>query len=211
MSKQIYLFSTSSHPDVISVNSLDITLLKPSINFSNYDYLIITSKQAVRALQKYDGTIYREKKALCISKATARSFESLGGTVLEVGDGYGDDLYMSIKKHPKETKWLYLRAKSVASNFVELLQKEGYLVDEEIVYESKCSNKMINIDVKKEAVLIFTSPSSVNCFLKNNQISMKHNIVVIGSTTAKSLPSGVSFCIAKEHTIESCITLANSL
>ena len=211
MSKQIYLFSTSSHPDAISVNPLDITLLKPSINFSNYNYLIITSKQVSKALNQYKNTMFTEKKALCISKATAKSFEEIGGSLLEVGEGYGDDLYMSIKKHPKEIKWLYLRAKSVASNFVELLNNEGYTIDEEIVYESKCSNKTINIDVKKEAVLIFTSPSSVNCFLKNNQISMKHNIVVIGSTTAKSLPSGVSFCIAKEHTIESCITLAHSL
>lgn len=211
MSKQIYLFSTSSHPDTISINSLVITLLKPHINFSDYDYLIITSKQVSNVLREYEKIMFIEKKALCISKATASSFEELGGTVLEVGNGYGDDLHKSVKKYPKETKWLYLRAKKVASNFVELLQKEGYLIDEKVVYESKCSDKMKNIDLEEGAVLIFTSPSSLNCFLENHSISLNHNIVVIGSTTAKSVPTGVSFSIAKEHTIESCIVLAHSL
>ncbi|MBT5933959.1 uroporphyrinogen-III synthase [Sulfurimonas sp.] len=211
MSKQIYLFSTSFHPDVISVNSLDITLLKPSINFCDYDYLIITSKQAVRALQQYDTTTFIDKRALCISEVTAASFEEIDGTVLEVGSGYGDDLHKSVSQYPKKTKWLYLRAKKVASNFVETLTHEGYCIDEEIVYESKCSDEMKNIEIEDNAVLVFTSPSSINCFLQNNQISLTNNVVVIGTTTGKSLPPGLTFNIAKENTIESCITLAKSL
>ena len=211
MSKKIYLFSTSSHSDVISVNSLDITLLKPSINFSNYDYLIITSKQAVRALQKYDTTAYIDKKALCISEVTAASFEGIDGKVLEVGTGYGDDLNKSISQYPKKTKWLYLRAKKVASNFAETLTKEGYCIDEEIVYESRCSSEMKNIKIEDKATLIFTSPSSINCFLQNHQISLTNDVIVIGTTTGKSLPSGLTFSIAKENTIESCISLAKSL
>ena len=90
MTKNVYLFSTSSHPNVISVNSLDITFLKPEIDFSKYDYFIITSKQACRALELYDEKIL--KPALCISKATAEAYENLGGKVLALGLGYGDNL-----------------------------------------------------------------------------------------------------------------------
>lgn len=211
MSKKIYLFSTSSHPDVTSVNSLDMTLLKPSINFSNYDYLIITSKQAVRALQKYETRDFIDKRALCISEVTAASLEEIGGTVLEVGTGYGDDLCKSVSQYPKKTKWLYLRAKKVASNFVETLTNEGYCIDEEIVYESRCSHEMKNIKIEDKAILIFTSPSSINCFLQNHEISLTNNVIVIGTTTAKSLPCDISFHLAKENTIESCIALAKSL
>ena len=53
MPKQIYLFSISSHPDAKSVNSLDIKLLKPEIDFLKYDYFIVTSKQTSEALKQY--------------------------------------------------------------------------------------------------------------------------------------------------------------
>ncbi len=116
--KPIYLFSISSHPDAYHVNSLDITFFTPEIDFSKYDYLILTSKQASKALQQYDKKEYINKPALCISHQSAKSFECLGGQVLAVGKGYGDTLIDKIKTYSKETKWLYLRAQVVASDFV---------------------------------------------------------------------------------------------
>ena len=116
--KPIYLFSISSHPDAISVNSLDITFLKPDIDFSKYDALIITSKQASKALMQYDKKEYIHLPALCISKQSAKSYEALGGKILAIGEGYGDTLVEKIKSFEKEKKWLYLRAKVVASNFL---------------------------------------------------------------------------------------------
>jgi len=104
MSKNIYLFSTSSHPDAIHINSLDITFLKPEIDFSQYDSFIITSKQASKALLQYKAEEYKDTKALCISNATAKSYEALGRDVLAVGSGYGDNLYSIIKKYPLKTR-----------------------------------------------------------------------------------------------------------
>jgi len=69
--RNIYLFSTSSHPDAVSINSLEITLFKPEIDFSKYDSLIVTSKQALIALKQYDFDDFHTKKLLCISKVTA--------------------------------------------------------------------------------------------------------------------------------------------
>ena len=211
MSKPIYLFSTSSHPDAISVNSLSINFLKPDIDFSNYDYLIITSKQATEALKQYDKTEYIDKKALCVSAKSALSYEALGGNVLDVGGGYGANLSDKIKEFSKNTKWLYLRAEVIASDFAESCKKDGYLIDEKTVYFSECSKEILDVKVEEESVLIFTSPSSLHCFLKTNIISSKHNVIVIGKTTAKALPSGIEFSIAKETTIESCMQLAVKL
>jgi uroporphyrinogen-III synthase len=207
MSKSIYLFSISSHPNVVSVNSLQIKLLKPQIDFSKYDYLIVTSKQTSKALKQYEKSQYIDKKALCVSVASAQSYEDLGAKVLDIGGGYGDNLVDKIKSYPKETNWLYLRAKVVASDFVSLCQKDGYNVDEAIVYESDCSQEILDVKVEDEVTLIFTSPSSLKCFLKNSTLKKTHTIIVIGKTTAKALPKGLKYTISQETTIESCIKL----
>lgn len=206
----IYLFSTSSHPDAISINSLDIKILKPDINFSLYDYLIITSKQTSNTLKQYDKELYIDKKALCVSTQSALAFEELGGMILEVGSGYGDDLTQIINKYPKSTKWLYLRAMEVASDFVEICKNNAYCIDEKIVYESSCSADMKNLNVEEKSTLIFTSPSSVFCFLESNQISSLSKVIVIGKTTAKALPKAIKYKISHQRTIQSCITLAQA-
>ncbi|MDQ7043398.1 MAG: uroporphyrinogen-III synthase [Sulfurimonas sp.] len=206
-----YLFSTSSYPDTIHVNPLEISFLQTSINFTQYDYIIVTSKQAVKALSYYDKEDYQELQGVCISKATAKSFEDIGAKVLEIGGGYGDDLSQIISSYPKETKWLYLRAKVVASNFAEFSRANGYSIDEAIVYESKCSQSIQSVKIPPKATLIFTSPSSVKCFLKYHELKADKQVVVIGKTTAKALPSGIKTLIAQEPSIKSCLKIIYSL
>lgn len=211
MKKSIYLFSTTPNPHAIHVNSLFIKLLKPAIDFSKYDYLTITSKQVSEALKQYNKLEYLKKQALCVSLESAKSFRSIGGRVLDVGSGYGDTLEAKIKSYPKKTRWLYLRAKVVASDFVEKLKDAGYNIDEVILYESKCSKEIEQVKLSENAILIFTSPSGVNCFLKHHVINLKTQVVVIGTTTAKALPKGVKYHISPQNTIESCLELAKIL
>jgi len=201
--KPIYLFSISTHKRAININSLSITFFKPKIDFSEYDYLIITSKQVSKGLVEYGLDEY--KKALCVSKQSALAYEKIGGEVLEVGGGYGDNLVDIIKRYPKNTKWLYLRAKVVASDFVSTCRDDGYSIDEVVFYESECSKEILTCSVEDGAVLIFTSPSSVKCFLKNHTIKPTHKVIVIGNTTAKALPDGVEFVVSEKTTIQSCI------
>lgn len=211
MSKPIYLFSISSHPNAVSVNSLAITFLKPQIDFSQYDYLIVTSKQTSESLKQYETQEYINKPALCVSLQSAKSYESLGGRVLDIGGGYGDNLVDKIKSFPKDKKWLYLRAKVVASDFARICKNDGYSVDENIVYESDCSPEILNVEVEDDAILIFTSPSSLKCFLKTHEISKKSKLVVIGKTTAKAVPKNTDYVLSNETTIDSCIQIASKL
>ncbi len=207
----IYLFSVSSHPDAIHVNSLSVTFFKPDIDFEEVDYLILTSKQAVKALEQYQKKKFIDKKALCISKATAAAYEALGGEVLQTGKGYGDTLSDAIRSYPKETRWLYLRAEVVASNFAKELRDEGYDIKEAIVYKSECSKEILEAEVPKEAVLIFTSPSSINCYLQTHTLYPSQKIIVIGKTTAKALPEGIKPILSPDTTIKSCIQIAKKL
>lgn len=207
----VYLFSTSSHPDVISINSLDIEFLNPEIDFKKYDYIIITSKQTSLALEKFYKKSYLQTEALCISEKSAEAFEKIGGKILEMGSGYGDNLVDIIQKYPKDTKWLYLRAEVVASNFVQVSQDGGYNIDESVVYKSKCSQKIKDFDLKEHATLIFTSPSSVECFLTGHKFTVNHTVIVIGTSTAKVLPKGIDFTLSPLRTIQSCIDLGKEL
>jgi uroporphyrinogen-III synthase len=207
MQKPIYLFSISSHPHAKSINALDIKFLKPEIDFSKYDYLIITSKQVSEALAQYDKNEYIHMPSICVSKKSAEPYEALGGEVLACGTGYGDDLSAIIKQFPHAKRWLYLRAKVVASSFISTCQEEGYNIDEIVVYESKCSKDIQHIHVQEDATLVFASPSSIRCFLKTHTITPLNKVVVIGTTTAAAVPKGIKYHISKETTIESCMEI----
>ena len=203
MKKKVYLFSATPHPDAKHINSLDFDFYKPKIEFSNYDYLVLTSKKAVDALEQYEKKDYIRIPALCISKFTKEYYESFGGNILEVGGGIGSELQNIINQYPKDKKWLYIRAKEIAGG--------GLDVDEVILYESRCSDEILNFrlsETKGECSLIFTSPSSVRCFLKNNVLPKDAEIIVIGKTTAKSLPKGTKYIVAKKNSIQECINIA---
>ena len=199
---KIYLFSATPNQNALHVNTLDFDFFQPTINFSKYDYLVLTSKKAVDALQFYKKEDYINIPALCISNFTKEYYQSFGGNILEVGNGIGSDLQQIIDTYPKQKKWLYLRAKEIASDALH--------VEEAIIYESRCSDEILNFRLEDEdAILIFTSPSSVRCFLKNNSLHVEQKIIVIGTTTAKALPTKINYKISEKTSIKSCLELAN--
>lgn len=206
--KPIYLFATSTHPKTINIKSLELTLLHPTIDFRSYDYLILTSKQTIKALLNYNKNDFIHLNAICVSQKTAKLYQDVGGVVVGVGDGYGDSLLNLITQLPKDKKWLYLRGESIASDFAMQARDGGFLVDEQILYTSGCSQEILDVRVEKDATLIFTSPSAVSCFLKNNSLTPTNSIVVIGTTTAKALPDGVVYTVSDATAIESCVDLA---
>jgi uroporphyrinogen-III synthase len=206
--KPIYLFSLTKHDGVTHINTLHVEYFTPAIDFKKYDYLIITSKQVFEALKSY-GDVWKSKPVLTVGTPTAKALENAGGMLLEYGPGYGDDLTKIIKSLPKEKKWLYLRAKEVASDFAAICKEAGYNIDEAVMYETSCSEALLHVNVEKGATLIFTSPSSVRCFLKHHDLKPTHKIVVIGLTTAKVMPLHVKYKIADEPTLQSCIQKAN--
>jgi len=64
------------------------------------------------------------------------------------------------------------------------------------------------VEIEKDSILIFTSPSSVDCFLKNHTISNNNKVIVIGNTTAKALPKNTDYIVSSETTIENCMKIA---
>ncbi|SFV74476.1 Uroporphyrinogen-III synthase [hydrothermal vent metagenome] len=207
MQTPIYLFATSPYEGTIHINSLDFEFFQPKIDFSSYDFFIITSKQIASVFKHFHITP-PHNKALCVSSKTALAYQKIGGEILAIGNGYGDYLFEMIQQYPKEKRWLYLRAKEVASHFVQKAKEAGYKIDEIILYESRCSSKILQANIPKKAILIFTSPSSIQCFLQNHHFSLEHKVIVIGKTTAKALPKNIEYVVAKKTTIKSAVDLA---
>lgn len=209
MSRPIYLVSKTPYPGLNHIPVLTTQFLKPAIDFRSYDALIVTSKQAIDALECY-GHGWKRLPLLCVSAATAAHAEACDAEVLHVGKGYADSLPELIARYHR-WRWLFVRAEVVASDFVSALQSEGVAIDEKIVYKTACNSLLKTPLAPADAILIFTAPSAIACFLKFSPILATNKVVVIGKTTYAALPEGIEAVIANEPSIESAVESARAL
>ena len=209
--RPIYLVSKTPSDElmgVIHIPVLTIALLTPDIDFDLYTGIIVTSKQVAQALKLYTPA-WNTLKVVCVGESTAREVKELGARHIEIADGYG----MSILKvlSPYEGKWLYLRPKTIASSWPARARELGLEIDEVIIYETTCNDNMEEIKIDQNGVLIFTSPSSIECFCKRADILPTHDVVVIGTTTQKALPSGIKSILSEEISVISCVEMARKI
>ncbi len=208
--RSIFLFSKTSHPDATHVPILDTHFLQPTINFHDYDAIVLTSKQAVIALEKISPE-WKELPVLSVAANTEEMVKKAGGILLERGDGYGNSLDEIIVHKYALLRWLYPRPKVVASNFKQRVIDKGIVMDDVIVYETSCNNACRDIVLPDNAVLIFTSPFTIACFLELFSFQPGFRVVVIGTTTAKALPPEVKFLMPDTPSVDACVRLAKQL
>ena len=205
--KNIYLFSKTTHPDVTHIPILNTLFLQPKINFNNYDAIVLTSKQAVTALEQISPE-WKKVPALSIASKTEAMVRDAGGLLLERGDGYGDSLDEIIVNKYATYRWLYPRPKIVASNFKDRVKERGVAIDDVVVYETSCNDACQNIDLPDDATLIFTSPFTIECFLKFYTFKSSYKVVAIGKTTARALPKEVDYVMPTTPNVDACVTSA---
>lgn len=194
--------------DVVHIPILSIHFFTPDIDFSLYTGIIVTSKQAAQALKRYSPN-WDKFEVICVGEATASEVEAQGACHIKIADGYGMNILNALSS--KEGKWLYLRPKMIASSWPDHARELGIVVDEVIVYETTCNNETEELKIAKDGVLIFTSPSSIECFCKRTDILPTHDVVVIGTTTQKALPVGVKSILSADTSIDSCIRKAREI
>jgi len=170
----------------------------------------MTSKQAPQALELIDKN-WKNIPVIAISQSTAKSVEKMGAKLLHVSGGYGDDVYDDISKKFNNLKILYPRAEIIVSTFSKRLKEDGVDIDEAIVYNTTCNLDIELQNIEDDAVLAFTSPSAITCFLKKFTFKDTHKIVVIGSTTQKRLPLHVKSELSEKTTVKSVIDLAKKI
>jgi len=211
MSRAIYLLSPTPREETIALPVIDFTVTAGTIDFSTSDTLLFTSKQAVITADKIDLS-WKNYPCIAIGPATKKQIEDLGGKVIyHPRSFYGETLSQDISKFFRELKLLYLRPKEVSFDSKGFLEKEGITLQEQIIYETSCIKYAPEDKPSKDAIIIFTSPSTIHCFLKNFGWDESYTAVVIGKATKVHLPVDAEYVVADEPLISSCIKKAYTI
>lgn len=208
--RPIYLISKTPYEGVIHIPILTISFLHPAIDFTEYEGVILTSKQAILALKAYR-VPYSTLQCICVSEGTAQAAREAGALSVEVGNGYGSSIPDVLHQKKRHGKWLYVRPKVIASEWVTTARNEGFMIDEAIVYETTCNEEANDFTIADDAVLVFTSPSSIECFFKFYQILPSHSIVAIGTTTKDSFLSAKEVLVSPQASVASAVELAQKI
>ncbi len=207
----IYLLSPHAKEGCVHLPMISFSLVEQRLTFEGCDLLMFTSKQAVISAEKLNPN-WKEIPCLAIGSATAKQIEVLGGTVqYQPKSFYGKTLSRDIVAKFREKKILYLRPKEVSFDSKGFLEKEGIGLDEKIIYETSCINYVAEDKPDKNAIIIFTSPSTIYCFLKNFEWDESYMAVVIGEATKKHLPVNARYEVADTPLIDACITKAREI
>ena len=182
-----------------------------SIDFSKSDTLLFTSKQAVITAESIDEK-WKNYPCIAIGPATKKQIEDLGGEVIYFPKSfYGKTLSADIAAFFKDKKLLYLRPKEISFDSKGFLEKEGITLQEQIIYETSCIKYTLEEKPSEGAIIIFTSPSTIHCFLKNFVWDQSYTAVVIGKATKIHLPENAEYVVAERPLISSCIEKAQEI
>jgi len=201
----IYLLSNQKFDGVENLPVIEIEYKNIDIDF-DVDYLLFTSKNGVIGIDKISNK-WKKIPAICIGAPTANKVRELGGKVEYIANSsYGDDLAKEIIQNFNPSKILFPRAKRVLSNIVEVLKSNNFKIIEKVIYETKC--KKLDY-IPKEGIFIFTSPSTIKCFLSQTTWKPTYKAIAIGTKTASFFDGEI--VTSDIQTIENCIKIAKNM
>ena len=211
MGRTIYLLSPLKKEDTIALPMIRFFVTAKTLDLTSCNVLMFTSKQAVKSAEQLNPA-WKNIPSLAIGTATARQIEKLGGTVLyQPKSFYGKILSEDIIEKFHDKKILYLRPKIVSFDSKTFLNEAGINIAEQVLYETSCISYKEDDKPINGAIIIFTSPSTIHCFFKNFSWDESYTAIVIGESTKKHLPKNVRYEVAKEATIDACISKAKHL
>lgn len=206
---KIYLLNNQKFDEVVNLEVFKVQSLKLDIDLKPYDALVFTSKSAIFALE--DNKIdWKKIPSYLIAEATSNIAKSFGANIAFTGlSGHGNDFANELIPHLKDKKVLYIKAKKTVSNLPEILRENGINVDELVSYETVCNSSLKSFELEEGSTIIFTSPSSVECFFKKFSWNSSFKAILIGKTTAQYLPKElVKYKISSTTSVKECIKLA---
>jgi uroporphyrinogen-III synthase len=207
----IYLLSPVSREGTTYLPMIYFSLLHSFLDLSGCDTLMFTSKQAVKSAEALNPE-WKNIPCLAIGSATAKQIEDSGGQVIyQPKSFYGKNLGQDIVTMFQNKKILYLRPKEVSFDSKQFLSKEGIEIKEKIIYETSCIHYSQKEKPVKNAIIIFTSPSTIDCFLKNFEWDESYTAVIIGESTREHLPLNARYKVADTPLIDDCISKAKEI
>jgi len=207
----IYLLSPLHKEGCIHLPMIDFSLIEKELKLEGYDLLMFTSKQAVKSAEQINKK-WKEIPCLAIGASTAAEIKRLGGTVLyQPRSFYGKSLGEDIIEKFSDKKILYLRPNIVSFDSKNFLAQAGIPLHEQIIYKTSCIKYTKENAPEKNAIIIFTSPSTIHCFLENFEWDDSYTAVVIGEATKEHLPTDARYEVADIPQIEACIAKAKEI
>lgn len=207
MSK-IYVLSDKKVKGAKNLPVFKIEFIKEDIDLSDYDALIFTSKNAISSIDSFNKE-WKNLPSYAIAPQTAKIIQDLGGKLEFVSSKkIGDEFAMELIKPLKNKKVLYLRGTKVVSNLVEILNSHQIVCDEKIVYKTVCKKFENKTKLHRNSVIIFSSPSTIKCFLENFLWDESFKAIAIGKTTAKYFPPHIVPEISDDTSLASCVKKA---
>ncbi|KIM11638.1 MAG: hypothetical protein KU37_05460 [Sulfuricurvum sp. PC08-66] len=175
---------------------------------THYDALIFTSKNGVAVLDAMR-LPWKKIPAYAIAPQTAKAIKNRAGNLRYVGKTkHGDSFAHELVPLLAGKRVLYVRGKHVVSSLHTILRTHGIACDEAIVYETVCQTPSKPIVLPKGATIIFSSPSTIHCFLQNVPWDESYHAIAIGRTTAGHFPPHIHPTVADTTSIESCVSKA---
>ncbi len=201
----IYILSDTDIQGAKKLPLIKQRYFAPKVDLSVYDYLIFTSKNGVKAINHYTDS-WKTIPSLAIGKATAKMIEQLGGKVVFVAKSfYGKDFIKEVAKRFKDAKILYLRPKKVATNIAALAKELGLDIKEVIVYETLCQECDKLKPPPKGSTIIFSSPSTIECFFHCFEWDSSYKAVVIGKKSASAMPKNISYELFEQMSLQEIV------
>ena len=208
---EIYLLNDKKVKGAKNLPMFEIEPQVSAIDFASYDALIVTSQNALLSVDTM-GSTWKTRPVYAIAPKTAQVVKQLGGHLRFVGKTkHGDSFAQELLEPLKGQRVLYLRGAKSVSNLTSILNENGVACDEAIVYKTVCKSYPEKIVLPKHATVIFSSPSTIDCFLKNAEWDESYRAIAIGETTARHFPSTITPVIADTTSLESCVSKAIAL
>lgn len=209
----IYLISNTPFDDesVEQISLCDIKFNKFNIDLSEFDALIVTSKNGINSL-KFNSITLADILVFAIGKATALSCKEFGFTqIYEAQNSHGSEFGAEILEKLYGKRILFIKAKETISNLDIYFNQNGIDISVIDGYENLILKKDISSKPKSNSILIFTSPINVRAFIQNLGWDDSYKAVAIGKATAQALKPYTDPIISKSQTIKDCVELAKSL
>ena len=209
----IYLISNTPFDDesVEKISLCDIKFNKFNIDLSEFDALIVTSKNGINSL-KFNSIILADILVFAIGKATALSCKEFGFTqIYEAQNSHGSEFGAEILEKLYGKRVLFIKAKETISNLDIYFNQNGIDISVIDGYENLILKKDISSKPKSNSILLFTSPINVRAFIQNLGWDNSYKAVAIGKATAQALKPYTDPIISKSQTIKGCVELAKSL
>jgi uroporphyrinogen-III synthase len=207
----IYILSEKKVEGATNFPVFEINFKISDIDVSSYDALVFTSKNALYAIDSFNES-WKTLPSYAIAPQTAKIVQDLGGQLEFTGvTNHGDKFALELVDLLKNKKVLYLRGAKVVSKLCETLNQNNILCDEIVVYESVCKKYQTKQSLPKGSIIIFSSPSTIECFLKNLSWDASFRAISIGKTTAQYFPSYIEPIVSDHTSLQSCVQKALEL